>query len=150
MMEVQITCNGCGSGIEVLPTQVAHKAECNICHHLHEVRFTSDHEEGNLNDCPVCFRQDFYKQKDFNRKIGVMLFVIAAILSIWTYGLSLVVLYLFDLFLFRKLAMVSVCYKCRTNFRKVKNIDSIRDFDHEMNDRIVYSDHDFKGKPLSH
>jgi hypothetical protein len=93
---------------------------------------------------------DFYKQKDFNRKIGVFLFVVAAILSIWTYGLSLVALYLVDLFLFRKLSLVGVCYKCRTNFRKISNIQEIREFDHEMNDRIVYSDHDFKGKPLSH
>ncbi len=150
MMEVQITCLSCGSSIECLPDQHAHKAECGVCKNIQEVKFTPLHEEGILKDCPVCNRQDFYKQKDFNRKIGVLLFVIAAILSIWTYGMSLVVLYLVDLFLFKKLAMVAICYKCRTNFRRVKNMDEIRDYDHEMNDRIVYSDHDFKGKPLSH
>lgn len=150
MMEVQITCTSCGSSIECLPNQHAHKAECDVCKHVVEVKFNQQHEEGNLKDCPVCTRQDFYKQKDFNRKIGVILFVIAAILSIWTYGLSLVALYLVDLFLFKKLALVAICYKCRTNFRRVKNIEEIRDYDHEMNDRIVYSDHDFKGKPLSH
>jgi hypothetical protein len=87
---------------------------------------------------------------DFNRKIGVLLYVIAAILSIWTYGLSLFGLWLLDFFLFRRLKLIAVCYKCQTIFRKVKNIEGIRDFDHEMNDRIVYADHDFKGKPLSH
>jgi hypothetical protein len=115
-----------------------------------DVTFSPDIEQGLLKDCPVCTRQDFYKQKDFNRKIGVALFILAAILSFWTYGLSLVALYLVDLFLFRKLPMVAICYKCRTNFRNVSNISEIRDYDHEMNDRIVYSDHDFKGKPLSH
>ena len=34
--------------------------------------------------------------------------------------------------------------------RKVKNIDSIAGFDHEMNDRIIYADHNFEGKPISH
>ncbi|MFY7991711.1 MAG: hypothetical protein ACOVP4_00335 [Bacteriovoracaceae bacterium] len=150
MMSVQITCKNCGSSVEVIPDHLSTKAECGVCSHVNEVHFTQEHEHGILKECPVCTRMDFYKQKDFNRKIGVMLFVIAAVLSIWTYGLSLVALYLVDLFLFKKLSPVAICYKCSTNFRHVANIEEIRDFDHEMNDRIVYSDHDFKGKPLSH
>lgn len=150
MMEVQVTCSSCGSSVEIVPDHNIHKAECGVCKHVMNVQFTAEHEHGNLKVCPVCTRQDFYKQKDFNRKIGVILFVIAAVLSIWTYGLSLVALYLVDLFLFKRLGSVAICYKCNTNFRKLANIDDIRDFDHEMNDRIVYSDHDFKGKPLSH
>jgi hypothetical protein len=149
-MEVQITCKQCGSSIEVHPAVSASRVECGVCQTQQEVRFTSEHESGVLKECPVCSRMDFYKQKDFNRKIGVILFVIAAVLSIWTYGLSLVALYLLDLFLFRRLSLVAICYKCQTNFRQVKNMSEIRDFDHEMNDRIVYADHDFKGKPLSH
>jgi hypothetical protein len=150
MMSVQITCKNCGSSVEVHPDHNSTKAECGVCSHITEAHFTHEHEQGILKECPVCTRMDFYKQKDFNRKIGVMLFVIAAIASIWTYGLSLVALYLVDLFLFKRLSPVAICYKCSTNFRKVANIEEIRDFDHEMNDRIVYSDHDFKGKPLSH
>lgn len=150
MMEVQITCTNCGSSIEVLPEHTAKKVDCDICKQVMDVTFTSEHEQGILQDCPVCRRQDFYKQKDFNRKIGVLLFVVAAALSIVTYGLSLPAAWLIDVFLLRKLNTVAICYKCQTIFRKVKNIDNIRDFDHEMNDRIVYSDHDFKGKPLSH
>jgi hypothetical protein len=150
MMNVQITCGNCGSSVEVLPDPNASKVECAVCQHVTDLHFTSEHEAGILKSCPVCTRQDFYKQKDFNRKIGVTLFIVAAILSIWTYGLSLVALYLLDLFLFKKLGLVAICYKCNTNFRKLKNIEKIREYDHEMNDRIVYSDHDFKGKPLSH
>jgi len=150
MMSVQITCPNCASSVEVHPDQNAHKAQCDVCNHSMDVTFNLDHVQSILKKCPVCTRQDFYKQKDFNRKIGVGLFVIAAILSIWTYGLSLVALYLVDLFLFKRLPVVAICYKCRTNFRNVANFSEIRDYDHEMNDRIVYSDHDFKGKPLSH
>lgn len=150
MMSVQITCTSCGSGIEVHPDKNSHKVDCEICKNVMDVKFSQEHESGMLKECPVCTRQDFYKQKDFNRKIGVALFIIAAILSIWTYGLSLVALYLVDLFLFKKLALVAICYKCRTNFRSLVNMAEIREYDHEMNDRIVYSDHDFKGKPLSH
>jgi hypothetical protein len=145
MMTVQFTCPECESGIEVYPDQEATKAECDVCNHVIEVKFNSEQEAGILKDCPSCERKDFYQQKDFSRKIGVSLFVVAAILSIWTYGLSFVVLYVADFFLFKKLRYIAVCYKCNTIFRAAKNINDIHGFDHEMNDRIVYSDHDFEG-----
>ena len=149
-MNVTITCPSCGSGIHVLPNQSATQANCEICEHLVDVKFTAQDEASTLCQCPVCSRKDFYQQKDFNRKIGVTLFVLAAIASIWTYGLSFVALWLVDLVLFKKLGSIAICYKCQTIFRKVANIDQIRPFDHEMNDRVVYADHDFEGKPLSH
>ena len=149
-MEIVLTCSQCGSGVEVFVKKSDIQAHCKICQYKIDIRFGPKHEKGILSDCPCCHRKDFYSQKDFNRKVGVTLFIIAAILSIWTYGLSLAALYLLDLFLFRKLPKVAVCYKCQTVFRKVLNIDDIRDFNHEMNDRIVYSDHDFGGHPLEH
>lgn len=150
MMEVTLTCDECGSAVSVYPNTEATSANCPVCGHSHPVTFSKKMTEGELDCCPKCERKDFYKQKDFNRKIGVTLFVIAAILSIWTYGISLIVLWLMDLLLYGKLPEVVSCYKCSTLFRKVSNIDSIHGFDHEMNDRIIYADHDFGGKPLEH
>jgi len=149
-MEIQFTCEECGSGIEVVPTLDASKIKCSICSHEASIKFSEPHLKGELRDCPCCSRKDFYRQKDFNRKVGVGLFIIAAILSIWTYGVSLIVLWLVDLFLFSKIGNVVICYKCNTNFRGVKNLAEIHDFNHEMHDRIVYSDHDFEGKALEH
>jgi hypothetical protein len=150
MMEVTITCSECGSGIHVLPSESANVAKCDVCQHETALKFQPEHSEGNLKDCPVCERKDFYSQKDFNRKIGVGLFVIAAILSIWTYGISFIVLYVFDLILFKYLGKIAICYNCQTIFRKVENIEQIHGFNHEMNDRIVYSGHDFGGEQLEH
>jgi hypothetical protein len=75
--------------------------------------------------------------------------VIAATLSIWTYGMSLVVLYLVDLFLFSRLGEIVICYHCQTIFRGLGNTKSFDLFNHEMNDRIVYSGHNFQGKGLN-
>lgn len=150
MMEITLTCPECGSGVHILPSLDALLAKCDICNHDIPVKFDKPHMEGVLKSCPCCERKDFYSQKDFNRKIGVILFVIAAILSIWTYGISFVVLYLFDFLLFKKLGSIAVCYKCASIFRRVKNIKDIPGFDHEMHDRIVYCGHDFEGKPVSH
>lgn len=159
MMTVQITCTECGSSVEVHPDQKATKAKCDVCQHVMELKFNQDHEKGELHDCPVCARKDFYSQKDFNRKIGVVIFVLTSIATIVLseiYGpMGLIVfpaIYAIDFFLFRfkKISHIAVCYKCQTIFRNVSNIQEIPGFNHEMNDRIVYSDHDFKGVPLDH
>lgn len=144
MMTVQITCPFCASGVEMIPSREATKVECDQCQQIIPLHFTKEHEEGVVESCPLCERKDFYSQKDFNRKLGVILFVVAAILSIFTYGMSFVILYLFDLILFRKLKNIAICYKCDTIFRGAKNIKDISGFDHEMHDRIVYSDHRFQ------
>ncbi len=159
MMTVLFTCKNCGSGIHVHPHADTDTIKCSICEHEEKVHFTEDHQNSLLKTCPGCERKDFYSQKDFNRKIGVMLFVLCAIISTilfatgfgpeW-YLSTFIVLYALDFFLFRKLKFIAICYKCNTIFRDVLNIDDIRGFDHEMNDRIVYKDHDFQGKPLDH
>ena len=149
-MTVHLTCPECGSGIHIYPSQGSKKATCDICQNEVDLSFNADHEESILKDCPCCGRKDFYGQKDFNRKVGVVLFIIASILAIYTYGISLIVLWLFDMILFSKLGNIAICYNCQTIFRKVRNIKSIGPFNHEMNDRIVYSGHDFKGEQLEH
>ncbi|MBY0414808.1 MAG: hypothetical protein K2Q18_11605 [Bdellovibrionales bacterium] len=159
MMTVQFTCKNCGSGIHVYPEAIAHKIQCDICQTEQTVKFDHNHEEGNLHDCPSCERKDFYSQKDFNRKLGVILFVMAAVIStvmlyfginpLW-YLSTFIVLYALDFVLFRRLKLIAICYKCQTIFREVKNIEEIPGFNHEMNDRIIYSDHNFHGKPLDH
>ncbi len=159
MMTVLFTCKNCGSAIHVYPEASAHKIGCDVCQSEEVVKFNHEHEQGILKDCPCCERKDFYSQKDFNRKLGVMLFVLAAIIStimlyfginpIW-YLSTFVVLYALDFFLFRRLKAIAICYKCQTIFKEVSNINEIPGFDHEMNDRIVYSDHNFHGKSLDH
>ena len=144
-MSVTLTCPSCGSAVPVYPSLTSNKAKCDICSHIINLNFDANQEMGILEVCPCCGRKDFYRQKDFNRKMGVILFIIASILSIWTYGISFIVLYALDLFLFQKLDYVAVCYKCNTIFRKAKNLSKIPFFDHEKNDRIVYAGHDFHG-----
>jgi hypothetical protein len=159
MMTVLFTCKNCGSGIHVYPNIESKKICCEVCQTEQEVNFNQDHVNSILKDCPSCNRKDFYSQKDFNRKIGVILFVITAIISTvlfakgfgpqW-YLSTFIILYAVDFFLFRKLKMIAICYKCETIFRDVSNISEIFGFDHEMHDRIVYKDHDFQGKNQPH
>lgn len=157
MMNVQFTCKECGSGIDVYPSLDAKKIICDVCKNEQSVDFGQSEVDGVLKTCPACNRKDFYSQKDFSRKIGVTLFVLAALISSWMLWLGMgpqwylstfIVLYLMDFILFRRLNQIAICYKCETIFRNVKNINEIPGFSHEMHDRIVYSDQNFEGKPL--
>lgn len=157
MMTVLFTCKSCGSGIHVYPKQESKVLTCEVCKHEQEVTFTENHEKNILKECPECKRKDFYSQKDFNRKIGVILFIVTAIISTILfmkgfgpqyYLSTFIILYLADFLLYRKLKSIAICYKCDAIFRDVANIDEILGFNHEMHDRIVYSNHDFDGKPL--
>ncbi len=159
MMTVQFTCKNCGSGIHVYPAVDAHKIQCDICQSVQIVKFDDQHESSILKECPGCERKDFYSQKDFNRKLGVILFVLAALVStimlwfgvnpLW-YLSTFIFLYALDFVLFRRLNTIVICYKCHAVFRHVSNTAEISGFNHEMNDRIVYSDHNFHGKTLDH
>lgn len=157
MMEVTITCPECGSGVHIHPTMAASQAQCSICQKELDVHFTENHSKGVLRECPCCERKDFYSQKDFNRKLGVILFIITALMSLWMFMspyapysfMPFIILYLFDFVLFKKLKPIAICYKCDTIFRNVENIKNIPGFDHEMNDRIKYADHDFGGRGIS-
>lgn len=158
-LEITLTCIECGSGVHVHPTKDAENAECGVCQTLNPIKFDENHMLGIVKDCPKCERKDFFKQKDFNRKIGVGLFVLGAIsvpvfilMDIgfpWIYSVFFLMVIL-DIALYFILPLVVVCYKCQTCFRGVENIEEIHGFNHEMNDRIVYSDHDFQGKQLDH
>jgi hypothetical protein len=92
-----------------------------------------------LHLCPFCKKQDFYKQKDFNPLIGRIIFIIAAILSLFTYGLSFIVFYIIDFFLYKKIPFLVLCYYCGSHFRDVLRIHEIKEFDHYKADMIKYN-----------
>lgn len=154
MMTVNFTCDHCGSGIHVYPSNKSDTIHCDICNTDGSVKFNADHEKSIVKDCPKCDRKDFYSQSDFNRKIGVLLYLIPTCITIFgnlLWGIfSFFIFWLIDFFLFQKISKIVICYKCNTIFRRCQNVADIEPFNHEMNDRIIYSDHDFEGKPLKH
>lgn len=69
--------------------------------------------------CHICGSPHLYWQKDFNQKAGCLIVLLGALLVPWTYGLSLAVVALIDLALYRLLPRISVCYVCRARYRGV-------------------------------
>jgi len=65
-----------------------------------------------LTRCLACSSERLFVQKDFNRKVGVAIVVVGAVLSPWTYGASLVVCMLIDYGLYYLVPEITVCYGC--------------------------------------
>lgn len=62
--------------------------------------------------CLACGSSRLYVQKDFDRRLGVAVVVVGAVLSPWTYGLSLLACMLIDYGLYHVVPEVTVCYGC--------------------------------------
>ena len=83
-----------------------------------------------LPSCPECGCKDLYKKKDFNQALGCFVIMIGAVFVPITYGISLVIVFLFDLFLYKKVKDSIECYKCKAEFKDVDVPTILKDFDH--------------------
>jgi hypothetical protein len=70
-----------------------------------------------LERCVRCGEDRLYTQKDFNRKLGLGVFVVAALLSVPTWGLSLLAATIIDFMLYHLIGDVTLCYGCSTQHR---------------------------------
>lgn len=79
-----------------------------------------------LQQCPACGCRDLFVRKDFPQKLGLTIVVIAAAAFMalaawrqhfWLGALVLVVAVLIDASLYLFVPKITVCYRCRAEFR---------------------------------
>jgi hypothetical protein len=85
--------------------------------------------------CVICRCRDLYIQKDFNRKLGLGIVVVGAILAPFTKLISLFVCAFIDLILYLALPVITVCYRCHTIFRGFAKNPDHEGFNLGINDR---------------
>ena len=122
MMRIRTQCRGCGLPFPaVLDSETAELA-CPNCGQVRPVSREgwTDGPDGQVETCPLCGCRHLYRQRDFNRALGCGLVVVGALLVPWTFGLSLAVCGLIDLWLYRRLKDVVVCYRCDTVYRDAR------------------------------
>ena len=115
-------CDGCHREIvQTLPAPVSRVA-CPGCGREHDLAAGGATLETRLlSRCARCGLDRLYVQKDFNKKLGLWVFIVAAALSIPTWGLSLLAATIIDLALYFALGDATLCYGCGTvhrGFRK--------------------------------
>lgn len=68
-------------------------------------------------------------EKDFPHALGFLILGIGAVLSFWTYGLSLPVFGLADWLLYRSLPKVKICYLCLAGYRGISVEEEVKAYD---------------------
>jgi len=83
-----------------------------------------------IDRCAVCGNKGFYLQKDFNPRLGILIFAIGVIFSYHTRFLSLFIATAIDFILYYVLPTVTVCYQCRAIYREGKENPQHQGFHH--------------------
>ncbi len=139
-MRIRTQCRACGLPFKARITAASQRLACPGCGDERPLAAEgwSDEPPRQVRVCPLCACRHLYRQRDFNRALGCLLVVIGAVFVPWTYGLSLIVLSLFDLWLYRRLRDAVVCYRCDTVFRDARPGPGQGDFDLLRHDVVKY------------
>lgn len=125
-MEVTVRCHRCDGALPVRPDAESAQIECGGCGQAFLLSFSDAvRADRQVDGCPVCRGGDFYLRKDFDPKLGVTIVVVGALISagFYYFGLDLVAYgilaaaTLIDLAIYSRLSDVTVCYRCRAEFR---------------------------------
>jgi len=87
-------------------------------------------DSGLIERCAVCGKNGFYLQKDFNPRLGILIFAIGVLFSYHTKFLSLFIATAIDFILYYVLPTVTVCYQCRAIYRDFKENPQHQGFNH--------------------
>lgn len=103
-----------------------------------EIKF--DNLNHNLMEaCVVCHNKQLYQHKDFNKTLGLIIFLIGAVLAPWTYYISLFVALILDALLYPLFPWMNVCYQCKAEFRGWGKNPNWDRFNHEKAAHFEYS-----------
>ena len=126
-MKIQFLCPHCRHELEFEDLS-QDESPCPLCQKTIRLRITDPMRRHNMVDrCAVCDCDTVYVQKDFNRTLGVSIFLAGAVLFLlcaWKNRLvegTLVwaVFVIADALLYKYLPDVTICYKCYAQYRGV-------------------------------
>lgn len=139
-MRVRTQCRACGLPFGTVIAPSTGELPCPACGAARPVSSEGwmDVPDGRVEVCPICGCRHLYRQRDFNRALGCLLVAIGAALVPWTFGLSLPVFGLVDLWLYRRLRDAVVCYRCDTVYRDARPGPRQGDFDLLKHDVLKY------------
>ncbi len=117
-LSLVFVCETCDAPVGVILEAPHQSAECRSCRHGASLAVEPAALAARRVDrCQRCGYDRLYVQKDFNRKLGLAVFVVAALLSVPTWGLSLLAATIIDLALYFVLGDVTLCYACGAQHR---------------------------------
>ncbi len=112
------------------------------------LRFERLGSEGGLEGCLACGHPELYTQRDFPRRIGIGLVVLAALLAPATHYLSLAVAAGLDALLYRFAPELVVCYVCQARHRGFASVPRHPRYDLGIAERLRYGRKAVMGTPM--
>lgn len=91
-----------------------------------------ENDAATFEHCPCCSCRQFYITKDFNQALGCLVMGFGIVLVPWTFGLSLPVFALIDWLLYRRVPVVTCCYRCGAEFRGFPALKEFKPFMHHI------------------
>lgn len=141
-MEINTFCPECENGIFLYEMPKPGMIACKRCGKGREA--TGDGEldsQGCLQKCGLCGCTEFYRQKDFNTKLGLWMVILMAALALifnkWFIEI-LVAFAVLDLALYFALGDIVLCYKCRAIYRGLPISGKIGGFDLKTHDQYEF------------
>jgi hypothetical protein len=132
-MEIEFRCADCRSVNQ--QEDLAVPVKCNSCGKAYGNLSDFSDGDSRLQFCVICRCRDLYIQKDFNRKLGLAIAGIGAVLAPFTKLISLLVCALIDLVLYLTLPVITVCYRCHSIYRSFAKNPAHEGFNLGINDR---------------
>jgi predicted RNA-binding Zn-ribbon protein involved in translation (DUF1610 family) len=128
-MRIQSICQNtaCRRRIESDPLQ-PNTFVCPVCGWPQTVRLANTYTSGVISVCPCCGGDELYVRKDFPQKVGLITVLIVAGAScylfakgqlLWALGILLVMV-IIDFLIYLLVPRLTVCYRCRAEFRGVR------------------------------
>ena len=111
----KLKCKGCNNNWKIIPQNFSFEDPCIIC------------------TCKI-----FYKRKDFNQILGLVILLTGIILSIIYSYFILMGFVLIDIILYKLVPDAGICYKCSAEYRGIQNIDKLDQFDHHTAELFQY------------
>ena len=125
-MQVLAKCPKCNAGLPIRAADTGPSITCGGCGREMPLTFSEAvRADRGVDQCPVCNGTDFYVRKDFDPKLGVAAVATAAVISavFYFYKLDFIAYAVLagaaalDFIVYRFLTLVTVCYRCHTEFR---------------------------------
>ncbi len=125
-MIIRFRCPGCRTELE-FDDLSQQRSPCPVCDRQVTLQVTDAMRGRNQVDrCALCDCETVYVQKDFNRTLGVGIFIAGAVISLVLYGFDqvwwafavLLGCAVMDGLLYRLLPDVTICYKCHAQYRR--------------------------------
>jgi hypothetical protein len=134
-IEIAFACPQCGEPVESALEPGVLSLTCKGCEH--ETALPEAEQllaSAPLSPCPVCGSEDFYSQRDFNRKLGITVVVIGCALGPFTSWISVGVAVVIDFVLYLMVPSVAICYACNAQYRGFAPEQKPGDFDIAIHD----------------